>query len=79
MIRLLVSTVILIPVLAAAALYVAYGEAQPCRVLAVEKARRSILPTVAAEPLMRMETDTMSNTQCVKSLFRSWRERIEDK
>jgi len=76
MIRTLIWTPILFVVGVLAALYVAYGHADPCRALAVEQTRRSLAPAVIAEPLARMQTSQMSSTACASRLLRSWRDRI---
>lgn len=76
MIRTLITIPLLLIVAAFAGLYVAYGEAEPCRALAVERARRAELPTGVVEPWMRVETSQMSTGACVKGLFDSWGERL---
>jgi hypothetical protein len=67
-------------VLIVAALYIAYGEVEPCRVLAVEEARRSDnagLVTGAIESLTRASTSQMSTSECVSRLLDSWGERLK--
>lgn len=56
-------------------LYAAYGQADPCRVLAVERARRSH-NGAAAEPWTRIETSQMSTEACATGLLDSWGERL---
>ena len=56
-------------------LFAAYGQADPCRALAVEKARRSKAgPSV--EHWTRIETSQMSTSACVSGLLDSWGERL---
>ncbi len=81
MIRALIGLPLLIVLLAAAALYAAYGEVDPCRVLAVERSRRAETDIglhihKLVEPWLRMETSQMSTGQCARELFDSWRERM---
>jgi hypothetical protein len=59
-----------------ASIYVAYGELEPGRVLAVEKARREhmIAPQARAADLetwTRVETSQMRSGQCVSGLLDS--------
>ena len=69
---------LLILVLAAVgALYLAYGEVDPCRALAVEQARRSVLPGTIAEPLTGIGTTGKSEGECVIDLFQSWGDRVK--
>jgi hypothetical protein len=56
-------------------LFAAYGQADPCRALAVERARRSHAG-VAAEPWTRVETSQMSTAACAGGLLDSWGERL---
>lgn len=63
-------------------LYYVYGEIDPCRALAVEKARRAL----ASDPMgglftgsdaeFRRETATMTYAQCAGGLVESWFSRI---
>jgi hypothetical protein len=76
MVRVLIWTPVILIVAAVAGLYFSYGEIEPCRALAVEQARRSVLPTSFAEPLKRAQTAQMSSTACAKDLFLSWKERL---
>ncbi|HUO88118.1 MAG TPA: hypothetical protein VMU08_03015 [Rhizomicrobium sp.] len=56
-------------------LFAAYGQADPCRALAVERARRA--PAGAAtEPWTRAETSQMSTGACASGLLDSWGERL---
>lgn len=59
------------------ALYVAYGEVEPCRVLAVESSRRSAVPGAIAQPLAQIVNSDESQMQCVGDLLSSWGERIK--
>jgi hypothetical protein len=80
MVRFLVGTPLLLIVLVFAGLYAAYGEVDPCRVLAVERARRADLPIPfagkAIQAWTRMETSQMSTPECTRDLLDSWGERI---
>jgi hypothetical protein len=58
--------------------YLAYGQIDPCRALAVEEARRSAFPTTIAQVGTRIETDGMTRPACTKSLVHSWWERLTD-
>ncbi len=62
-------------VLAFGSLFAAYGQADPCRALAVERARRSKAgPSV--EHWTRVETSQMSSAACASGLLDSWGERL---
>ncbi|MGD0141597.1 MAG: hypothetical protein ABSC92_00400 [Rhizomicrobium sp.] len=79
--RTLIGTPFLLVVLALGALYAAYGEVDPCRVLAVERARRaetqSGLPVGdAMERWSRIETSQLSTGECTSQLLDSWGERL---
>jgi hypothetical protein len=80
MIRFLIWTPIMLVVGAFVGLYIAYGQFEPCRALAVEQARRSVGAEASGlvEPLTRLGTSQMSSTACSRDLLRSWRERISD-
>ena len=74
------SLLLLIVLLAVGGLYAAYGEVDPCRVLAIERARRAdanigMQIHKFVEPWLRMETSQMSTGQCVRALVTSWRDR----
>ena len=56
-------------------LFAAYGQADPCRALAVERARRSTAGTIV-EPWTRIETSQMSTGACAGGLLDSWGERL---
>ena len=56
-------------------LFAAYGQADPCRALAVERARRSAAGTIV-EPWTRIETSQMSTGACAGGLLDSWGERL---
>jgi len=62
-------------VFAFGSLFAAYGQAAPCRALAVERARRSAAGTLV-EPWTRAETSQMSTTACASGLLDSWGERL---
>jgi hypothetical protein len=59
-------------------LYVAYDEFDPCRALAVEKARRAALPTGVAEIWTTITTERRDRLACSRALIDSWRARIAD-
>ncbi len=59
-----------------AGIYLAYDSIDPCRALAVEEARRSMMPTAVAQLWTRIETSRMDRLSCTKSLLESWRERL---
>ena len=56
-------------------LFAAYGQADPCRALAVERARRSAAGT-SVEAWTRVQTSTMSTGACAGGLLDSWGERL---
>ena len=76
MIRNLIIIVLLLGLGFFGGLYAAYGEVMPCKALAVENARRSVLPTGIAGLITRQATADMSQGACTRDLFRSWRERL---
>jgi hypothetical protein len=59
-----------------AGIYLAYGSIDPCRALASEEARRSVLPTAVAEVFNRVGNGGMNRLQCSRGLFESWQERL---
>ena len=76
----LAALLVLIVCVAAGAWYV-YGETDPCRMLAVERARRAGNATDmpirgAVELWTRAETGQMSEGECLSGLMDSWGERI---
>ena len=74
----LIMTVLLLVVGGLAGIYIAYGQVDPCRALAVEQSRRASgsVASRLVEPLTRMGTSQMSSTACSRGLLRSWRDRI---
>jgi hypothetical protein len=79
--RNLVLLLLTVIALAAGAMYAAYGEVDPCRALAVERARRaehdSGLPVGGiVEQFSRIQTSQMSTGDCARDLVRSWSERL---
>lgn len=82
MIRGLVTTPLLLAALGLGALYYAYGEVDPCRVLALEEARRGKasaggLPVESGlESWHRLGNSQMSTGECVRGLADSWWERL---
>lgn len=84
MLRLLIGVPLLIVLLGLGALYYAYGEIDPCRTLAVERARRAnetmgVSLGHFTENITRLQTSQMSSGECAKDLVRSWRERLAGK
>ena len=84
MIRMLLSLPVVLVLLAAGAMYGSYGQVDPCRALAVERARRAQhsigLPVEGGiEHWTRLETSQMSTGECARGLLRSWRERLEQR
>lgn len=82
MIRLLMSVPLLAIALGLGGIYAAYGEVDPCRVLAVEKARRaetaqSLGLGGVMERWTRLETSQMTTGQCTNGLLDSWGERLK--
>ena len=75
--RLRSAALVLFAVLAATfgTLFAAYGQADPCRALAVERARRSAAGTIV-EHWTRVETSQMSTGACAGGLLDSWGERL---
>jgi hypothetical protein len=60
-----------------AGLFVAYGQVDPCRALAVERARRTMGEmSNVLEPWTRIETSQMSTAACANGLLDSWGERL---
>jgi hypothetical protein len=57
------------------ALFAAYGQTDPCRALAVERARRSASGP-SSEHWTRVETSQMSTSACTGGLLDSWGERL---
>ena len=82
MIRGLITTPLLMAALVAGAIYYAYGEVDPCRVLALEEARLAKhslggLPVESGlESWHRLEHSQQSSGACVGDLARSWWERL---
>ncbi len=80
MIRFLIGLPVVLVLLALAGLYTAYGEVEPCRALAVEKARRADIHLPFAESgieaFSRMQTSQMSTSECAGDLWDSWVERL---
>lgn len=59
-----------------AGIYLAYDSIDPCHALAVEQARRSVVPTAVARLWTRIETGHMNRLTCSRSLLESWRQRL---
>ncbi|MDR3527872.1 MAG: hypothetical protein P4L57_11380 [Rhizomicrobium sp.] len=60
-----------------AGLQLAYDSMNPCRALAVEEARQSVLPTAVAHLWTRSETAPMGPWRCTRGLLRAWRDRLQ--
>jgi len=56
--------------------YLAYGQIDPCRALAVEQARRSPVPTGVAHWWTEIQTSGMTRPVCTKKLVLSWWDRL---
>lgn len=56
-------------------LFAAYGQADPCRALAVERARRSAAGA-SVEKWARVQTSQLSTGACASGLLDSWGERL---
>jgi hypothetical protein len=61
-----------------AGLYLAYGQLDPCRALAMEEARRSPVATGVASLWTHIQTSGMSRPACTRDLVKSWRDRVMD-
>jgi len=84
MIRTLFALPVVLVLLAAGAMYGSYGQVDPCRALAVERARVAQhaigLPLEGGiEHWTRLETSQMSTGECTSDLLRSWRARLEQR
>ena len=75
MIRLILFVVMLIAIFFGG-LYATYGQVDPCRALAVERARHAIGSHAIAEPATRATTGQMSTGACVRGLADSWLARL---
>ena len=77
MIRLILFILMLVA-LFFAGLYAAYGQVDPCRALAVERARHAVgsHASVIAEPVTRAATGQMSTGACVRGLAHAWIARL---
>ena len=76
----LIMTFLFVVVAGLAAIYIAYGQVDPCRTLAIEQARRAVGSHASGlvEPFTLLATSQMSSTECARGLLHSWRERIAD-
>jgi hypothetical protein len=64
-------------VLTVGGLFLAYGEVEPCKVLAVERERRASTVEGVVETITGSSTEGMSSTECVSGLLDSWGERLK--
>ncbi|HEX3809356.1 MAG TPA: hypothetical protein VHW02_06610 [Rhizomicrobium sp.] len=78
MIRALVASPLLLIVAVVAGCWFAYGQIDPCRMLAVERARNSTLPTAVIEDWTQLEGSQMDEGECVSGLFDAWGKRLSD-
>jgi len=78
MIRLLISLPLVLIVVALAGLYLGYDEVEPCRVLAVERARHAAIQMPGIEAWTRIETSQMSTGDCARDLLDAWGERLSE-
>ncbi len=77
MVRALLITPLLLIAALFAGLYIAYGQVDPCRALAVERARRTMGEMSGVlEPWTRIETSQMSTGACANGLLDSWGARL---
>lgn len=81
MVRALMSVPLIAIVLLVGGIYFAYGQIDPCRVLAVERARRATTSIGTdlgggLEQWTRLETSQMSTGECVSGVLDSWGERL---
>jgi hypothetical protein len=79
--RTLIGIPLLLIALALGALYASYGQVDPCRALAVERARRTETKTGLpiegpVEHWSRIETSQLSTGECASQLLDSWGERL---
>jgi len=77
----LIGILVILVVIAAGAMYASYGQVDPCRALAVERARRAETKTGLPisgpmERWSRIETSQLSTGECVSGLLDSWGERL---
>ena len=82
LVRLLVGAPVAAIVIGFLGLFFAYGEVDPCRVLAVEKARRTqhelgFDTGNVMERWMRLETSQMTTGECSSALLDSWGDRLD--
>ena len=77
MIRLVIFIGVLIAVFFGG-LYATYGQIEPCRALAVERARHMVGSTASGivEPVTRAGTSQMSTGACVRGLADAWIARL---
>ena len=72
-----VALILLVPPLLLAWIY---GEPEPCRALAVERARlaadKGLGPASVLEPWQKLATSQMSAAQCIGGLMDNWGERL---
>ena len=81
MIRALMSILLIAIVLTVGGVYFAYGQVDPCRVLAAERARRAATSIGTdlgggLEHWTRLETSQLSTGECVSGVLDSWGERL---
>lgn len=79
--RNLIAILLVLIAVALGVIYASYGQVDPCRVLAVERARRTAahsgLPIGdAMEHWSRIETSQLSTGECASQLLNSWGERL---
>ncbi len=59
-------------------LYVVYNEFDPCRALAIERARHAPVQTTAAKVWTTIDSARMDRLTCTKSLLAAWRAHLTD-
>ena len=79
--RTLIGIPLLLIAIALGALYASYGQVDPCRALAVERARRAETKTGLPiegpmEHWSRIATSQLSTGECANQLLDSWGERL---
>lgn len=79
MIRLLLAAPFIFAALFLLSLYSAYGQVDPCRALAVERARMAEAQSmmgVSLEAWTRLQTSQLSTGACLSGLLDSWGARL---
>lgn len=77
----IIGSILMLIVALLGVVYIAYGEIEPCRVLAVEQSRRAesaigLNFPEGFERWHRLATSQMSSGECMSRLLDSWGERL---